>query len=243
MGSVAQSTTTVVIVDDDPYALAALRLMVRGPEIIVLGVGSSVETGYAAIIRHTPRVALVDLLMQGDHEAGIRLVRQVAAAAAGTYCMLLTHTKPDGILLRDAFNAGARGFYRKGFLGGAELPEVILRLADGERMVDPDLTDHLLAALNIPMAQASGAPPLSADPQLSSRQCEVLKLINEGMSIAEIAKTLYLSEPTIKTHLRLARAKFSRDMNSQQLAVYAALKGLLESPRAYGSRQRSRSTR
>jgi len=228
MGSVAQSTTTVVIVDDDPYALAALRLMVRGPEITVLGVGSSIETGYAAIMRHAPRVALVDLLMQGDHEAGIRLVRQTAAAAAGTHCMLLTHTRPDGILLRDAFNAGARGFYRKGFLNGTELPGVVRRLADGERVVDPDLMERLLAALNIPTAPASGATSLPIRyPRLSPREREVLKLINEGKTIKEIADALNLGEPTIKTHLRLARAKFPLDMNSQQLAVYAALKGLL----------------
>jgi DNA-binding NarL/FixJ family response regulator len=217
---------TVVVVDDDRFVRDSMRLMLHDTDITVVAACGSAADAYAAIAEHRPLVAIVDLLMHGDPRAGIELIARVVQGGHDTACMILTHIDPDGIQVRDAFAAGARGFYRKDYLPGDDLPHIARKLARGERVIEPALVDQLLAGIN---PHAALAPPTTGARRhvFSGREREILTYVNEGLNARQIAERMVLSEATVKTHLAHARRKFGNAMNSHQLAVYALLRGLL----------------
>lgn len=216
----------VVLVDDDPWVLKSLRLLLEVPGIEVVDTCQSVWEGVQAIHTQRPHVALVDLMMPGNPRAGVDLIAQVRQARQPVHAMLFTVVDPDGALLCDAIRAGARGYWRKDSVPGLELPVLIQRLANKEIVVEPALLQQWLSAIN-PENEQIPRPAKKDPPHLSERQREILLLIYDGRSIGEIARHLYLSQSTVKTHLAKARAKFPGQMSNDRLAVYCLLHGLL----------------
>lgn len=200
------SPITALIVDDDPIARAALRLLLEGPDISITATCDSAEACLDEIVRQPPQVALVDMRMRGDHYAGVALIRQIRALSPATACLALTASDRRGDLLPLAFYAGARGYYRKGYVLGDELPEIVKRLAAGAWELDPEMAALLLRDLDQPGREGKS-------PAFTPREREILQRIARGERPGGIASSLNERESAVQTSIRniMGRAVERRD--------------------------------
>ncbi len=136
--------------------------------------------------------------------------------------MLVLTTYADDRSVIDALRAGARGYLTKD-VGPGEIRESLGRVTRGQAAIDPAVQHHVLDAIT------TGSPPRTASPQfpggLTAREAEVLCLIARGLSNAEIASRLVVSETTVKSHINHLFAKTGvRDR--AQAVTYAYQHGL-----------------
>jgi len=154
---------------------------------------------------------------------GVEATRRIREAQPDTEIVVLTtHADDDSIL--DALRAGARGYLTKD-AGIAEISRAVHAAADHHALLDPVVQARLIAAAG---AGSRPAPaPASLPDDLTPREAEVLSLIARGLSNAEIAATLVVSEATVKTHINHLFAKTgARDR--AQAVHYAYTHGLAD---------------
>ena len=183
------------------------------------------QEAVSAARRHRPDVVLMDLRMpQLD---GVEATRQIRQALPDTEVVVLT-THADEASILDALRAGARGYLTKD-AGVAAIARAVQAAAHHETLLDPVVHAQLLAAAG------TGSRPEAADRQpdwpnpdeLTSREAEVLILIARGLSNAEIARSLIVSEATVKTHINHIFAKTgARDR--AQAVHYAYRHGIVD---------------
>ena len=221
----SDAPVTVVVADDQSAVREGLVLLLGTlPGIIVAGQAADGDAAVALVAATSPQVVLMDLNMPGCD--GVAATRRVTTDHPSTRVVVLTtHADDESIIA--ALQAGALGFLTKDATR-AEIGRAILAAADGQAVLDPGVQRRLLsAATRTPSAPASasvaagtmpaGGPAApSGDPggvdDLTPREAEVLKLIAAGQSNREIARTLYVSEATVKTHVNRIFAKTgSRD--------------------------------
>jgi DNA-binding NarL/FixJ family response regulator len=144
----------------------------------------------------------MDLRMPGVD--GVEATRRIRADLPDVHVVVLT-TYSDDESVFAALRAGARGYLTKD-AGAEEIARAIDRVRAGEALLDPSVQARLLDGLgrvSEPAPREPGRPPDG----LTSREAEVLGLIAEGLSNAEIAHRLFVSEATVKTHINHAFAK------------------------------------
>ena len=212
---------TVVVADDQAAVREGLVLLLGTlPGITVVG---QAEDGAAAVETVTatgPQVVLMDLNMPGCD--GVTATGRITAEHPSTRVVVLT-TYADDESIIGALQAGALGYLTKDATR-AEIGRAILAAADGHAVLDPGVQRRLLsAATRTPGAPALAAP--SGDPggvdDLTPREADVLRLIAAGQSNREIARTLYVSEATVKTHVNRIFAKTgSRDRTQAMRYAY-----------------------
>jgi DNA-binding NarL/FixJ family response regulator len=204
------------------------QALVREGLMTLLGVAAGIEPVAAAsdgeeavalAARHRPDVVLMDLRM--PRLDGVEATRRIRAAQPDTEIVVLTtHADDESIL--GALHAGARGYLTKD-AGIAEISRAIHAAAAHHALLDPAVQSRLLAA-----ATAGAAAPVPAaelPDELTPREAEVLRLIARGMSNAEIAASLVVSEATVKSHINHLFAKIgARDR--AQAVHYAYTHGL-----------------
>jgi len=156
------------------------------------------------VAQKRPDVALMDLRM--PEVDGVEATRQIRSANSETQVLVLT-TFADDASLFPALEAGARGYLTKDATA-EEIEHAIRALACGKTHLDPQIQERLVAAVaeQRPATEAAAADTQLAD-DLTPREVEVLKLIAAGMSNAEIAATLVVSDATVKTHINHVFAK------------------------------------
>src|SRR5262249_39721613 len=155
-----------------------------------------------------PQVALMDLNMPGCD--GVAATRRITTDHPDTRVVVLT-TYADDESIIGALQAGALGYLTKDATR-AEIGRAVVAAAAGQAVLDPAVQQKLLAAAaRAPVApQSPGASP--TDDELTPRETDVLRLIAAGQSNREIARTLFVSEATVKTHVNRIFAKTgSRD--------------------------------
>lgn len=220
--------TSVMVVEDDYFARRAITMMLAADDIELLGVCETPEEGIELAGRAHPRVALIDMRLQGDSRAGVELIRAVRAVSPDTSCCVITGADTQGDLFADAFFAGAQGYSRKGDSRNGDLCDVTRRLARGEWVVDSEI-----AARYVRRATAGGqwrAPrPGGPEPQLSDRELECLALVAQQLSTAEIGRRMFITSNTVKTHIAHIISKL-QVQNRDQAVLYAVLKGLFNDP-------------
>jgi two-component system, NarL family, response regulator DesR len=179
----------VLLAEDEELIRAALvSLLGSEHDIEVVATASDGHTAVEQAIAHRPDVAVVDLQM--PRLDGLGAVAELARVLPGCAVVILTgHGNPAA--MRQALTSGAKGFLAKG-APGAALAEVIRRVAEGSRYVDP-----LLAA------DALTAPPSP----LTQRETEVLLAAGPDRPVADVARALFLSAGTVRNHLAAASAK------------------------------------
>jgi DNA-binding NarL/FixJ family response regulator len=173
-----------------------------------------------------PALVLMDVRMPGMD--GIEATRRICLSGLETRVLILTTFDLDDYVY-EALRAGASGFLLKD-VTAAQLVEGVRVVAAGESMLAPTVTRRLLErfAPSLPVQGGAGAPPLAA---LTERELEILTLLAGGLSNAELGARLYLSEPTIKTHLSNVFRKLGvRDRVQAVIAAYDA--GLVQPARA-----------
>lgn len=203
----------VVVVDDEPMVCEFLRTILSATgEITVVAVAHDGAAGIAAVRRHRPAVVLMDLRMPGLD--GISATREISALPDPPVVVAMTTFDTDEHVLA-ALDAGAHGFLLK-TTPPAQLVPLVLAAATGASVLSPEALDRL-------RRHRSGEPPRRSDPELdalSERERAVLALLAEGLSNADIATRLYLSEGTVKGHVSRLMTRL-RCANRTQLALRA----------------------
>jgi DNA-binding NarL/FixJ family response regulator len=210
----------VIVADDQTLVREGLMTLLQAaPDIEPVAAAADGEEAVALCARHHPDVVLMDLRM--PKLDGVEATRRIRAAQPDTEIVVLTtYADEDSIL--DALRAGARGYLTKD-AGIAEISRAVQAAADHQTLLDPVVHSRLIAA-------ASGGgrpspPPASLPDELTPREAEVLSLIAQGLSNAEIAAALVVSEATVKSHINHVFAKTgARDR--AQAVHYAYTHGL-----------------
>jgi DNA-binding NarL/FixJ family response regulator len=186
----------VVVVDDEPMVCAHLRTILGSAEDIeVVGEGSDGASGVEAVVRSRPDVVLMDLRMPGVD--GLTAIERIGELADPPAVVVLTTFDADQYVLR-ALRAGAAGFLVK-----STPPEDLIGLvrvaAEGHMVLSPTAARRLVAASADSHSARDRARKLVGS--LTEREVEVLACLGEGLSNAQIAARLYLSEATIKGYV------------------------------------------
>ncbi|MBF8193026.1 response regulator transcription factor [Nonomuraea sp. K274] len=195
-------TIRVLLVDDQPLLRTGFRLILEAePDITVVGQAGDGKGAMEQTRALLPDVVLMDIRMPGIDgiEATRRIVREAAPSAHVPKVLVLTTFDLDEYIV-EALRSGASGFLLKD-VPPDELVQAIRVVAAGDAIVAPSVTRRLLDrfAARLPSAYEE-ATPARLD-RLTERELEVLRLIAKGMSNAEIAAKLVVSETTVKTHV------------------------------------------
>jgi DNA-binding NarL/FixJ family response regulator len=201
-----QSPVTVVVADDHSAVREGLVLLLGTlPGIAVAGQAEDGDAAAEIVAEVKPQVVLMDLNMPRCN--GVEATRRIRASHPQTQIVVLTTYSDDESII-SALQAGALGYLTKDATR-AEIGRAVLAAAAGQAVLDPEVQQRLLSAATRQPPQPSAEP---SDSDLTPRESEVLRLIAAGRSNREIARALFVSEATIKTHVNRIFAKTgSRD--------------------------------
>ncbi len=211
----------VVVVDDEVLFREGLVELLQGdPDIEVVGQAGDGRAGVAAVQAHHPDVVLLDMQMpvMNGLDATVEIRRTNPAVAV----LVLTSFQYDEYVL-PALRDGAAGYLLKDS-STAELRRAVHVAAAGEAILSPAVTRRLLDALGDRLPVHDDHAHRAVD-RLSARERDVLGCVTAGMSNAEVARRLYMSETTAKTHLAHAMAKLGAT-NRTQAAIIGFQAGL-----------------
>ena len=209
---------TILLVDDHALVRSGVRAYLETqPELEVVAEASSGEEAVQLAIEHAPDVVLMDLVIPGMD--GVEATRRVREVSPRSQVVVLTSFHEDTNIF-PAIKAGAISYLLKD-IGPAELAEAIRAAARGEAILDPKVAVRLMQELRGNRTQA-----INPYTELSEREQEVLRLIAEGMSNAEMAKKLVLSEKTVKSHVSNILNKLHL-ADRTQAAVFAWREGVV----------------
>ena len=210
----------VVVVDDQALVREGLMtLLETATDITPVAAAADGEEAVALAARHRPDVVLMDLRM--PKLDGVEATRRIRAAQPETEIVVLT-THADEASIVDALQAGARGYLTKD-AGIAEISRAVHAAANHQTLLDPVVHTRLIASMS--SGPRPAPPPASLPDDLTAREAEVLALIARGLSNAEIAEALVVSQATVKTHINHVFAKTgARDR--AQAVHYAYTHGL-----------------
>lgn len=210
----------IAVVDDDNAVLQSLTAyLATAPDIKLVGMGT---TGFEAVrlaTKHHPDILMTDVRM--PIMDGISAVEQVRLLAPDVKVVLLTTFDDDEAMLA-GLQAGASGFLLKN-TSPEDLVGGLRQVAAGGTVVSPGPTGRLVKNYLVPLP-----PEPSPDIQLSKREMDVLELLCQAYSNAEIAQKLYVQESTVKSHLSSIMSKLQ--VNSRLKVVVRAYElGLVRS--------------
>jgi DNA-binding NarL/FixJ family response regulator len=217
-------TIRVLVVDDEELVRTGLRLILDAePDIGVVGTASDGRQAVAEVRRLCPDVVLMDIRMPGLD--GLEATRRILTEPDVPPCKVVILTTFDvDEHVYEALRAGASGFLLKD-VPADQLAHAIRVAAAGEALLAPSVTRRLIAAFARPTAPAP--VPVAGLGDLTPREVEVLTLLAEGLSNAEIATRLFVGEATVKTHV--ARILTKLGVRDRVQAVIAAFRSGLVS--------------
>lgn len=214
----------VVVVDDQPLARAGIAMLVNvQDDLTVVAEAADGEEGVNQIRIHRPDVVLMDVRMPGtDGIAATRAVLEEGLTAQ--------NGQPVGVIILTTYNideavhaalrAGASGFLLKD-AAPTEIFNAIRSVACGEAWLDPAVTRRLIDEIN---ARPDPHTPTSAEmARLTPREREVLTLMARGLSNADVARELFISEATVTTHIARVMMKLGVGEKTQAVAAFYQL--------------------
>ena len=193
---------TCLIADDHEVVREGLRLALsRSPRIRVIGEATDGASAVALAERRRPDVVIMDLRMP-DMD-GLEATEQVLQKAPNTGVLIFT-AYGERSLLQRGLESGARGYILKE-APHQTLLRAIEKVVAGEGYVDPALMPAFL--------------PNRGEDMLTAREREILQLLADGMSNADVAAKLFISQETVKSHVRHILAKLEADTRTQAVAI------------------------
>jgi DNA-binding NarL/FixJ family response regulator len=213
----------VLIVDDQTIVRAGFAaLLAAQPDIVVAGEAGDGREAVRLAERHCPDVVLMDIRMPGMD--GIEATRQILGARPAIRVLVLTTFDVDEYVY-DALGVGASGFLLKDATAD-DLVDAVRVVARGDALLAPQVTGRLIREFT---RQRRAAPRPTAElTSLTARETEVLVLMAGGLSNAEIATRLVVSEHTVKTHV--ARVFTKLRLRDRAQAVMLAYESGLVTP-------------
>ncbi|MHC0429403.1 response regulator [Streptomyces sp. O3] len=208
-------TIRVLVVDDQVMVREGFSVLLNAmPDIEVVGEAVNGNEAIAQVAALRPDVVLMDIRMPGLN--GIEATREIVASDSGAKVLVLTTFDLDEYVY-DALRAGASGFLLKD-ASARQLADGVRVVADGDALLAPAVTRRLIS--EFAQLPDRTRPSVTAYGDLTERETEVLVLIAQGRSNAEIAEDLVVAESTIKTHVSRVLVKLGlRDRT--QAAVFA----------------------
>ncbi|MFH5879195.1 response regulator [Arthrobacter sp. NA-172] len=215
----------ILLVDDQPLLRMGFRLILEGEEDLeVVGEASDGAEAVRKVEELEPDVVLMDVRMPAMD--GIEATRRITASESSARIIILTTFDLDEYAF-SGLQAGASAFLLKD-VAPAELVQGVRLVASGDAVVAPRVTQRLLETY-VRGGRVPGRATQARDPlleELTPRETEMLEAIAAGLSNAEIAHKFFLSEATVKTHVRRILTKLHlRDR--VQVVVYAYETGLV----------------
>lgn len=209
-------TIRVLIADDQELVRTGLSMILDAqPDIEVVGQAVDGNEAVAMARRLRPDVCLFDIRMPGLD--GIEATRAIAGPAAPDPLAVVIITTFDlDEYVYAALRAGAKGFLLKD-AGAALLGQAVRAAASGDALIAPNVTVRLLEAF---AGSAPAAPPAQPVEPLTEREEQVLLAVARGLSNSEIARELYITLSTVKTHLASLMTKLGA-RNRVEIAIWA----------------------
>jgi NarL family two-component system response regulator LiaR len=212
-----QATIRVLVVDDQVIVREGVALLLGQVEgIEVAGEAGDGQQAVALAAALQPDIVLMDLVM--PRMDGIEATRRITAARKDAKVLVLTSYAGDDKVI-PAIEAGARGFLLKDS-SPADLIRAIRHVHEGRSSLDPAIASQVLLELKRPAKQVPEPDPLT------DREIEVLRLVSTGLSNAEVASRLVITEATVRSHMSNILGKLSLD-NRVQATLYALQEGIV----------------
>jgi DNA-binding NarL/FixJ family response regulator len=214
---------SVVVVDDDALVRAGLGLILGGsPDLAVVGEAADGAAAVELVGRERPHVVLMDIRM--PRLDGLEATRRLVAAGVPSRVIVLTTFDTDDMVL-EALRVGAAGFLLKD-TPPDRLVAAVRAAAAGEPTLSPSVTSQLIAAVSRTSAPDGRRVAEARFAALTEREREVALAVARGLSNAEIAGELYMSVPTVKTHVSRILSKLGAT-NRVQAAIVVHDAGLV----------------
>ena len=208
------------IIDDEFRArrrIAELLSQEDGYEVV--GEADNGADAVELIDRVKPDLIFLDIRMPGKN--GIEACREIKERFPDVHVLMLTSYAEDEMLF-DAISAGAAGYVLKQG-GGEELVRAVRRVAEGDALLDPAVTQRVLARVR----EATRREQAAAFRDLTEQELRVLGLVSEGLTNKEIAKELFLGEGTVRNYVSSILSKLDLT-NRAEAAAYAVRHALHE---------------
>ncbi len=211
-------THRILVVDDHEVVRLGLRTLLshQAGFSVVDEAGSAAEAVEKALL-HRPDVVVMDIRMSGT--SGIAACKEIKAQLPEVEVIMLTSYAEDEMLF-EAISAGAAGYVLKQG-GGEELVRAIRRVAEGDALLDPAVTQRVLERVR----QATLQEQAAAFKDLTDQELRVLGLVSRGYTNKEIAKELFLGEGTVRNYVSSILSKLDLT-NRAEAAAYAVRHGL-----------------
>jgi two-component system, NarL family, response regulator LiaR len=209
---------TILIADDHALVRQGVHAFLdTQPDLEVVGEAENGAQAVRLAAQTIPDVVLMDLLMPGID--GVEATRQIKQSSPRTQVVILTSYHEDEHIF-PAIRAGALSYVLKD-VGSTDLGEIVRKAARGEAVLHPQVAARVIQEL-----QGVRRPETNPFTELTDREMEVLRLIAAGMSNADIAGKLVLSEKTVKGHVSNILSKLHLG-DRTQAAVYAWREGIV----------------
>ena len=222
------STIRVLVVDDhDMFRRGVMEVLEREDDITVIGEARNGQQAIDRASELSPDVVFMDLNMPGKN--GIEATACLTLKWPNLKVLVLTVSEEAGDLYR-ALSVGARGYVLK-ISDAQEIIDALRQVHQGWVVVSPAMAPRLLSDLGQSpdigaASQTLGGLP-AGETQLTPREMEILRLMAQGMSNAELADTLLVSETTLKIHVKNILGKLHMK-NRREAAAYAARLGFIQ---------------
>jgi NarL family two-component system response regulator LiaR len=221
-----ESRLTVFVVDDHDVVRKGLRYFLSArPEIAIVGEAGDAQSAVEGVVEHVPDVVLMDLVLPLQpgtdpvDQGGVQATRLIRQISPHTQVVVLTSFAQDELIF-SAIKAGALSYLLKDADAETVL-HAIHAASQGEATLHPRIARRLMAEVTAP---TQGRDP-AAD--LTSREMEVLQLIAQGRTNAEIGAELVITERTVKAHVSNLLGKLHLS-DRTQAAIYAWREGLVQ---------------
>ncbi|GAA4094622.1 response regulator [Nonomuraea soli] len=200
------------LVDDHPVVRAGIKALLDGePDMEIVGEAANADDALRLVALREPDVVLMDLQL-GDGPDGVEATRRIRELPRKPQILVLTTYETDADIVR-AIDAGATGYLLKASPPD-ELFSAIRAAARGESVLSPKVAAKMMRRMRDP------------GPALTAREIEILELLSKGAGNKEIARALFITEATVKTHLNHVYGKLG--VETRTAAVTAAVeRGLI----------------
>ncbi|MGH3355942.1 MAG: response regulator [Nocardioidaceae bacterium] len=210
----SSDTVRVFLLDDHEVVRRGLRdLLEAEDDIEVVGESGSAKEGARRIPALRPHVAVLDGRLPDG--SGIEVCREVRAIDPTINALILTSYDDDDALFA-AIMAGASGYVLKQ-ISGTDLVDAVRRVAAGQSLLDPALTQRVLERVR------SGPPQQEELKDLTGQERKILALIAEGLTNRQIGERLYLAEKTVKNYVSSILSKLGLERRTQAAVLASKL--------------------